>query len=655
MALVVSYWFALRGDFLWDDDLHVTANPTIIGPLGLKEIWTTARANYFPLVLTNFWVQHAVWGLNPVGYHLVTLACHALAALLLWRVLLQLRVPGAWLGAALWALHPVQVESVAWICELKNTQSAVFFLAAILCWLEWLEVGRVFSPPSNDEKPSEGGLKPRPTARLATAPYALALLCALLAILSKPSTVMLPVALGLCAWWMRGRIAWRDLWPLVPFFVLAALAAGWTIWEQKHHSGAIGPEWSQTLPERVAIAGRALWFYLGKLAWPDPLIFIYPRWEIRSDAIIAFAAPGAALAAFGVLLWRSRDGRLRPALFAATYFAALLFPVLGFFSVYFFRYSFVGDHFQYLASMGPLALAGAVLARLRPRALTAVATGVMVAFVALTARQTRAYANNEALWRHTLEHNPGAFMARANLGDTLMRASRYEEAIAQYRHALALRPDDAPALNDLGNLLVITGRAAEALPCFERSLALRPDVAETHSNLGNALRDLGRSAEAIAHFRRALEISPDYPAALNNLGIELALAERHAEAATHFEAALRLKPNDAKTRDNLVRALHRQGAALVSGQRWREAVVVFQRAVQLTPEAAPLQAALAVALAQADRLAEAVPVFEAALRLDARSAELHDNFGQVLGALGRRREAFDHQEEAARLRREAPR
>ena len=485
--------------------------------------------------------------------------------------------------------------------------------------------------------------------------YFLALLCAALAILSKPSTVMLPVALGLCAWWMRGRIAWRDLWPLAPFFALSALAAGWTIWEQKHHSGAIGPEWSQTLPERIAIAGRALWFYLGKLVWPEPLIFIYPRWEIRGADPLIYVAPVAALAGLAVLLWRARDGRLRPALFAALYFAALLFPVLGFFSIYFFRYSFVGDHFQYLASMGPLALAGAAIARLRPRLAMAGGAAIVVLLAVMSARQTRAYANNEALWRHTVARNPAAVMAWLNLADTLMRAGRYEESMATYRHALTLRPADPTAWNDLGNLLVIVGRAAEAVPCFERSLELRPETAETHSNLGNALRDLGRSAEAIAHFRRALEISPDYPAAHNNLGIELALAERLAEAAMHFEAALRLKPNDAKTRDNLVRALHRQGAALVSGQRWREAVVVFQRAVQLTPEAAPLQGALAVALAQADRLAEAVPVFEAALRLDPRAAEVRDNFGQVLGALGRRREALDQMEEAARLRREIPR
>jgi len=333
-AVAGAYVPSLGGGFLWDDDLHITANPTIVGPLGLQEIWTSARANYFPLVLTNFWVQHALWGLEPLGYRIVTLACHVVAAVLLWRVLLRLRAPGAWLGAAIWALHPVQVESVAWICELKNTQSAVFFLLSAWAWLRWVE--------------ADGG------GSRAGHWYGLALAAAALAILSKPSTVMLPVALGLGAWWLRGRPAWRDAARLVPFFALSGLAAGWTIWEQKFNSGAIGPEWSQTLPERIAIAGRVVWFYLGKLAWPEPLMFIYPRWEIAVRPL-AFAAALGVAAGLGALLWRCRDGRLRADALAGLFFVALLFPVLGFFNVYFFRYSFVGDHFQYLAAMGPAA------------------------------------------------------------------------------------------------------------------------------------------------------------------------------------------------------------------------------------------------------------------------------------------------------------
>jgi protein O-mannosyl-transferase len=217
LALVAAYAPALRGGFLWDDDAHISANPTVVGPLGLKEIWTSARANYFPLVLTSFRLQHAIWGLNPFGYHVVTLACHALAAVLLWRVLLALRVPAAWFGATLWALHPVQVESVAWICELKNTQSAVFFLAAVLFWLKWLEVGTALRAVRERSREIDGRLGEASLPRGGLL-YFLALLCALLAILSKSSTVMLPVVLALCTWWQAGRVSRRNLFSLVPCF-----------------------------------------------------------------------------------------------------------------------------------------------------------------------------------------------------------------------------------------------------------------------------------------------------------------------------------------------------------------------------------------------------------------------------------------------------
>lgn len=691
VGVVVAYAWSLRGDFLWDDDLHITANPTIVGPLGLKEIWTSARANYFPLVLTNFWLQHAGWGVEPFGYRVVTLAFHVLAALLLWRVLRQLRVPGAWLGAALWAFHPVQVESVAWICELKNTQSAVFFLGAIACYVRALETERNDAPPA-------------PRRRY----YVLALVCAVLAILSKPSTVMLPVALGLCAWWLRGRLWWRDAFGLAPFFALSGLAAGWTIWEQKFHSGAVGPEWSQTFVERVAIAGRAFWFYLGKLLWPEPLIFIYPRWEIDPRQPVAFVGTIGVIALF-VVLWRGRRGRLRPVLLAAAYFVALLFPVLGFFSVYFFRYSFVGDHFQYLASMAPLALIGAVVTRLSHRTLPLVAAALLLALGMATARQTRAYLSSEALWRDTIAQNPAAVMAWLNLADTLTKAQRYDEAMATYRHALTIRPNDPYGLNDLGNLFVITGRPAEALPHFEQAIALKPDFPDALSNFGNALRSLGRSAEAMEKYRHALGLKPDHAGALNNFGAELAQAGRSAEAIPLFERALQQQPGDAATLDNLAGALREAGRvdealarhaqvlqlhpdlaeahanlgrtlmvagrndearrhleralqlkpALVAARshyarllammgRPDDALAELQRGVEQAPDSAEAQINLGTALAQAGRPDEAIAHFEAALRVAPDFAAAHANLGNAYAAQQRWSRAIGHFEAVVR-------
>lgn len=674
--VVLAYLTAIPGQFLWDDDLHITANATIVGPLGLKEIWTTSAANYFPLVLTNFWAQHALWGLNPMPYHLVTLGFHALCALLLWRVLARLSVPGAWLGAALWALHPVQVESVAWICELKNTQSCFFFLLAIWFYVRWLEVGQGFSLPSDVGGHAEGVLKPRPAFGHL---YALALFCAVLAILSKPSTVMLPPVLGLIAWWRRGRLTWRDAAMLAPFFALSALAAGWTIWEQQYHSGAIGPAWAQTRMERVLIAGHVLWFYLWKLAWPHPLMFIYPRWEITATQPLAYV-PVLAAIALVIFLWWRRNGAMKPVFIAALYFGVLLFPVLGFFKIYFFRYSFVGDHFQYLASIGPLVLAGAgltvalksasvVLRRTIPAALVLVLT-------LMTTSHGRVFVTSETLWRDTVAKNPTCIMAWLNLADYLGRQDRHEESITTFKHATSLAPNDPEGFNDLGAELLLVGRPAEAFPYLEKAIRLRPDYADAHNALGSALRDLGRRAEAMAYYERAVQLDPALGSAHNNLGCALAETGRSAEALPHFETALRAKPNDATARANLGDALAQLGRgpeALAAYERvlalrpdWaavrgRLALVLFglgrsgeafaqlEKAVKLSPQSAEAQINLGVAFARADRGAEALKHFAEAVRLDPKSVAARGNLATALASAGRWAESVPHWTEAARL------
>ncbi len=677
VALVtLAYVGSLRGEFLWDDDLHITANPTIIGPLGLKEIWTTSRANYFPLVLTNFWAQHALWGVDPFGYRVVTLAFHAFAGVLLWRVLRQLRVPGAWLGAALWALHPVQVESVAWICELKNTQSAVFFLAALGFWVRWVRLEP--SPPSTAAKGASRAARSVSGADV----YALAFVCALLAILSKPSTVMLPPVLGLCAWWLRGRVTRRDVIALVPFFTLSALAAGWTIWEQKFHSGAIGEAWNQTLPERIAIAGRVLWFYLGKLVWPEPLMFIYPRWEISAAGLLGGIPAVAALVGLGILWWK-RASRWKPVFFAAVYFAALLFPVLGFFSVYFFRYSFVGDHFQYLASMGPLALAAAgltVALRQAPPALVRAAPfagGLLVVALALLSwRHAANFRSNVTLWQSTVARNPTCLMAWLNLGDHYTKLRQYEASVATFRHALTLSPDDVDGHNDLGGVLLLLGRTDEGLVHLQRAAALQPNRAEMQNNLGNAVRQAGRRDEAIGYYRRALELKPNYPEAHNNLGVELAELGRHAEALPHLETALAATPDNARTHANLANVLrhlrrpeealrhyetalrlqpgqaevhYSVGTLFVEQGRLPEARAQFERALQLKPDLALAHSGLAHLLATGGRLSEALPHFESAARFAPDFAPAHENLGTAFSAMQRWADAIPPLRQAVQI------
>ncbi len=351
----IAYTQVFKADFIWDDESHLTQNPCVIGPLGLKEIWTTTQAVYYPLVLTTFWALHKFVGLNPLPYHGLNVLLHALSAILLWRVLRLLQVRGAWLGAALWALHPVMVQSVAWVTELKNTQSCVFYLFSILFFLRW-EDQRVSAPRGPQ----------RQIGHCPSLVFALSLLSFLLATLSKPSVVMLPFVLALCVWWMRGKVRWRDTLALAPFALISIVASAWTIWEQRFHARAVGPDWLETMPEHLIIAGKAVWFYLGKLVWPHPLIFIYPRWHVDSSNVVEYL-PLLAVIAIIIAFWFVRAQWGRALFFAAAYYVISLFPVLGFFSVYFFRYSFVSDHFQYLASMGPLALIGAGIARLLAR------------------------------------------------------------------------------------------------------------------------------------------------------------------------------------------------------------------------------------------------------------------------------------------------
>jgi Flp pilus assembly protein TadD len=555
-AIFLAYMRVWHAGFIWDDDDHLTRNPCIVGPLGFAAIWTSSKAVYYPLVLTSFWLQHAIWGLNPLPYHVVNVSLHAACAVLLWMVLRRLNVAGAWLGAAIWALHPVQVESAAWITEQKNTQSCLFYLLSILFFLRWLEAARAAASP---DTPLAPGFR---RARN----YGLALLCATLAILSKSSTVMLPVVLGLCWWWMDPPWRWRNgLW-LAPFLTISGVASAWTIWEQKYANHALGAEWSQTWPQRAVIAGKDIWFYLWKLLWPHPLTFIYPVWNTDASRLTAFL-PFAAVVAVMVLLWLAHNGPLRPVFFAAAYFVVSLVPVLSFFNVYFFRYSFVGDHFQYLASIGPLALAGAAIAWAARRAnlekslvYPVVSAALLIVLGMLTWLQCGVYYNLETLWRCTLADNPNAWIAHFNLGDILVRQGHLDEAVAEYREHLRLMPASEEGLGNLANVLLIQGHTDEAVADFKKLLELDPDSPEGHGDLSAALLRQGHVDEAITHARLAVALArhtDDSGEGHNDAMMLRVLASAYAKAGRYPEAIVAAKMA-------LQRAQSQSNAALAS-------------------------------------------------------------------------------------------
>jgi tetratricopeptide (TPR) repeat protein len=588
----------------------------------------------------SFWLEYHLWGLDPLGYHVVNVLLHALNALFVWVILRKLGVKGAWWAAGIFALHPVHVESVAWIVEQKNVLSGFFYLGALLAYLHFLSrdadfSGRIHSPAS--------AASPKPRRWL----YCLALGLFLCSLLSKSVTSSLPLVILLLVWWMRGRLRWRDVYAVLPFLVLGIAMGLTTAWVEKYAVGAEGKEWAFSLSERCLIAGRDLWFYLGKLVWPRTLIFIYPRWQINPILWWQYLYPlGAVGVVLGLWTWRDRWGR--GPFVAVLFFLITLAPALGFFDVYFFRYSFVADHFQYLASIGLISLAvsvGTVICNQAGpwrRSLGTVAAAIALLILGVsTWRQARIYQDLETLWRDTITKNPQCWMAHANLGDVFLRDGKISEAIGSYEQALRIKPDYVEVHSNLGLALAQTGRVGEAIGHYEQALRIKPNFAVAHCNLGVALTQTGRLPEAIEHLQQALRIEPGYAEAHCNLGVALAQAGRIQEAIEQEQQALRIKPGYAEAHYNLGVALARLG-------RLPETVAHFEQALRIQPEYAEVHCNLGLVLIQLGKTQEAMEHYEQALRLKPDFAEAHYNLGNVLARSGRIPEAIGHYEQALR-------
>ena len=575
---ILAYLPAIKAGYIWDDDDHFTKNELMNDGRGLWKIWTSASAVYYPLVLTSFWIMRRLWGLHPLPYHGVNILVHAVNALLLWAVLRRLGIRGAFWAGALFALHPVHVESVAWVTELKNTQSGFFYLLSFLVFHDYYTM-RAKNVGEGKDAQGKNSL------------FVFSLFLFLLALLSKPSTVMLPAALVLFLWWKEGGVKIRHFLMTSPFFILSLLSSAWTIWEQKYHSSARGVEWSETVVERLLIAGRIVWFYLGKLLFPYPLIFIYPRWEVNAGEVFWYAPSGLIVLAFA-LFWLKRHSWGKDQLFGLGYFVILLFPVLGFFNIYFMRFSHVGDHFQYLASMGPLGLCAAGIAALSERLKFHKERGqilfwpvILLFFGILVWRQTGIYKSEETLWRDTMEKNPGAWIAYHNLGFEMMLQDRNREAMDFYERSLVLKPDYWEAYFNIGLILAKEGKQDKAIGFFQKALALNPLEVKIHSDLALALSkqkrfeealreidsflaqepknptgfynkatilsDMGRSREAIGWYEKAIEVSPDFYQAHSDLGNAYYRIGEVGKAIMQYEKALSINPGDEAAQTNL--------------------------------------------------------------------------------------------------------
>jgi tetratricopeptide (TPR) repeat protein len=632
---VIAYLPALGGQFIWDDNNYVTENLWLRSLKGLGQIWFTpgAEPQFYPLSFTSFWVDYHLWKLNPLGYHLTNVLLQALNSVLLWTILRRLRAPGAWLAAAIFAVHPVNVESVAWITERKNVLAGVFYLSsALACLRFWLPDTVAATQPSAGADLGRWKF------------YWLALLLYVGALLAKTAAVALPVAVLLVVWWKRGKLGWREVVPMAPFFAAGITMGLFTMWVERHFVQAVGRDWTFSFPDRCLMAGHVVWFYLGKLAWPHPLIFVYPRWEIQAAQPLDYL-PVLALVALVLILWINRRSWGRPALVALVYFLAVLFPVMGFFNVYFFRYSFVADHFQYLAAIGPLALAAAGLSRLfgyvrlfKP----ALGAALVLVLGVLTWRQCSTLADMDTLWRTTLAQNPDCWMAHNNLGLLLKNQGRLGEAIEQYHEALQIAPNAWDALNDLGVALAANGQYEEAIQSYRHALQIKPDLAAVHNNLGHALAAEGKFDEAIECYRQAIGINPSFADALNNLGNALAAQGRVDEAIANYRQAIQINPEFTEALNNL-------GFALAAQGRFDEAITNYRRAIQIKPEDAAALDNLGVALAGEGRLDEAIKSYGEAIQVNPNRPEAYFHLGATLDQLNRTQEAVVQYRAALRL------
>ena len=590
IVTMFAYLPAWNGTPIWDDDAHLT-KPELRSLEGLAKIWTQpgATQQYYPLVHTLFWVEHRLWGDWPEGYHLLNILLHCASALLLVRIFRQLEIPGAWLAAGIFALHPIQVESVAWISELKNLLSGVFYFWSLSVYLK-------FDRSRN------------------LAFYVAALVIFALGLMSKTVIATLPAVILVIFWWKRGRLSLKeDFLPLVPFFLVGTAAGLFTAWAERTLIGAEGAAFHYSSIERILIAGRAIWFYLSKFIWPLDLIFIYPRWQISQSVWWQYLYPAAVLLLLAVLVWRSR--RWRAPLAGFLIFIGTLFPVLGFLNVYPFRYSLVADHFQYLACLGIIALAvSGMVWQLKQWQLWRHPIGyglcgaLLASLTALTWHQSAMYTDIETLWRTTIERNPKAWMAHDNLGALLFRQGRVNEAILHFRKAVEIDAEQAEPQANLGNALLQNGDLDEAIAQYSNALRIKPNYAEVHYNLGNALLRKGQADEAIAQYEKAIALKPDYANIHNNLGIVLFQKGEVDRAIAQYQRALEINPQDVQARANLAWALATSPQPSVMKAI---AVKLAQQANELTGRTDPaVLRILAAAFAQRGEYAEAIETAE---------------------------------------------
>ena len=615
VAIIVVYSPAIRAGFIWDDDAILTKNFFVRIPFGLFYIWcSTQLPDYFPLTWSSFWLEWRIWGANPMGYHVTNILLHAISALLLWRALRRLRVRGAWVAALVFAVHPVHVQSVAWIAERKNTLAMFFYLLSFYSFTRVKGESEV----SSREQPARQAIY-----------YWLSFGFFTAALLSKTAVVTFPLVLLGLAWWQRGKIVWEDVRRTLPFFAASLLLGLVTVWFQAHR--AIGGEAIRTddFLTRLMSAGKAFWFYFAKVLWPINLSFVYPEWTVNKDRLIWYL-PMAAVVFVVATLWLLRKRIGRAPLFAFTYFLLMLLPILGFVNVYFMRYTLVSDHWAYFADTGLIVFAigsGAwMFCNFRAGIrwiLPVMAAAIIAWFGMLTFRQAGTYHDLGTLWRATLEKNPQSWLAHNGLAAVLTATGDFENARVHYLKAAAIKADSAEVQNNCGSALLELRRPEEAIAYIRKALAINPSLAVCYYNLGNAFDQLNKPAEAETNFLRAIELDPSYAEAHCNVGVLLYSMGKKQQALEHFEHAVSVRPD-------YVDALNNLGTLFLEMGKPREAQSQLRRAVQLDPNNADANFNLGNVLLTQGSADEAVKSYRQAIAVRPDMAAAHCRLGVAI-------------------------
>lgn len=630
LITLLAYFPALLGDFVWDDASAIKGNLLIKLNNGIWYIWfspsfNASEVHYWPLVYTVLWIEYHLWGNNPFGYHLVNLVLHIFNAILVWLILRHLLARWAWLAAMIFAIHPVHVESVAWIIELKDVLSGMFYLLSLLLYLHFVKSKNWYL-------------------------CGISLVLFIFALLSKSITVSLPLAILLLLWWKNIEIKKYTIFTLLPFFIIAVIFAIGDVAFCRHQQVDVNMGFS--FIERIIIAGKSLWFYAYKLFIPVHLLPIYPRWNISALSLLGYIYPLTA-AALILLLWRRRQTLGKGPLVSVLYFAITLGPVLGFIDFGYMEISFAADRFQYLASISLITLFASGTSTFiqniksnQPWIKYAIISILLLALGVGTWYQSALYKDIRTLFNYSVSKNPDSPKAYYVMGYKLFNENNLEEAKELFLKAIEVDPNFIEGYNNLGNVYLKQGDVNRAIAYFKEALRINPSHSEALNNLGFISVQNGNIKEGIKYFKESLRSDPYYLKAINNLGIVLVREGKTDEALQYYSKAISKFPLDGTTQANFGYALLQKGEY---EEAIKQAIKHLTESLRLEPNNAEAHYSLANAFAVLNKVESAKSHYTAAININPYHIKARGKLANILFYQLNFEEAIPHYLEIIRV------